>query len=118
MFLLLIGVLYFFDQNSDEIVFAGEQDNTYHMFKTDGINTPTQLTDNYSIRNPRWSPDGTMLIAKNSSGIVIVNSDGTNETLLTFEGVNEPRWNLSGDKIIFYKKQYPTFVRLGWYWEF
>jgi dipeptidyl aminopeptidase/acylaminoacyl peptidase len=57
---------------------------------------------------PQWSPAGTRLLFRRGSGIgtsniIIINRDGTNETNLTNNQVenSDPRWSRDGSRIVF-----------------
>lgn len=51
---------------------------------------------------PAFSPDGTKIAFSANGGIWVVNSDGTNPNLITFEGTDfHPSWSPDGTKIAF-----------------
>ena len=50
---------------------------------------------------PTYSPDGSQIAFSVNGGIWIVNNDGTNPNLITFEGDSQPSWSPDGTKIAF-----------------
>jgi Tol biopolymer transport system component/CxxC motif-containing protein (DUF1111 family) len=50
---------------------------------------------------PAFSPDGSKIAFSSSGGIWVVNSDGTNANLLSFDGDFQPSWSPDGTKIAF-----------------
>lgn len=51
---------------------------------------------------PAFSPDGTKIAFSANGGIWVVNNDGTNPNLITFEGTDfHPTWSPDGTKIAF-----------------
>jgi CxxC motif-containing protein (DUF1111 family) len=51
---------------------------------------------------PAFSPDGSKIAFSANGGIWVVNNDGTNPNLITFEGTDfHPSWSPDGTKIVF-----------------
>ena len=50
---------------------------------------------------PAYSPDATKIAFGVSGGIWVVNNDGTNPNLISFEGDSHPSWSPDGTKIAF-----------------
>ena len=50
---------------------------------------------------PTYSPDGSQIAFSVSGGIWVMNNDGTNPNLITFEGDSQPSWSPDGTKIAF-----------------
>ncbi len=51
---------------------------------------------------PAYSPDGSKIAFSANGGIWVVNNDGTNPNLITFEGTDfHPSWSPDGTKIVF-----------------
>jgi len=74
----------------------------------DGSQVETNLTNTACsrlFRDPNWSPSGAQLVlaADNPSHIIVMNSDGTAMTQLTFSSDPDfwPDWSPSGSKIVF-----------------
>ncbi len=67
----------------------------------------TQLTNDTSDRNPKWSPDGTKIVFSRYQGgdldILVMNADGSNPVTIAGSGTYEssPYWSPLGDKIVF-----------------
>ena len=68
-----------------------------------------QLTDGENDRRPLWSPDGSRityyqtrytLAGHESSGIYVMNADGTDQQLLSSSG-GDPAWSPNGDRIVY-----------------
>jgi Tol biopolymer transport system component len=65
-----------------------------------------QVTNSFCESNvdPTWSPDGTQIaFAKGGTALFRINADGTDQTQLTFNNLNEsePSWSPDGRKIAF-----------------
>ena len=64
------------------------------------INTdPNVPTTGHSF--PALSPDGSKIAFSANGGIWVVNNDGTNPNLISFEGDSQPAWSPDGTKIAF-----------------
>jgi len=64
------------------------------------LNTlPDVPTSGHSF--PAYSPDGTRIAFSANNGIWVVNNDGTNPNLISFDGDFEPSWSPDGTKIAF-----------------
>jgi len=64
------------------------------------INTdPNVPTTGHSF--PALSPDGSKIAFGANGGIWVVNNDGTNPNLISFEGDSQPAWSPDGTKIAF-----------------
>jgi CxxC motif-containing protein (DUF1111 family) len=50
---------------------------------------------------PAFSPDGSKIAFSANGGIWVVNNDGTNPNLISFEGDSTPAWSPDGTKIAF-----------------
>ena len=89
-----------------QVVFASKRDGNEEIYVmgSDGSN-PTRLTNNPAQDNgPRWSPDGTRIVFHRGNNIYVMNSDGTEETLLPTTGVI-PSWSPDGSKIVFHSSR-------------
>jgi Tol biopolymer transport system component len=70
-----------------------------YVMNSDGSGV-TRLTDNdVWDSDPNWSPDGTK-IAFESSGITVMNADGSGQTNINPDG-HDPDWSPDGEKIAF-----------------
>ena len=81
-----------------KIVFSRE--GVIHVMNADGTGV-TELTGG---REPSWSPDGTKIVFVGFDGsIVVMNPDGTEQTILAAIGVRgiAPSWSPDGTKIVF-----------------
>ena len=75
------------------------------VINADGTNEHRVTNNSTADTDPAWSPDGTKIVfTKGSSGIAVINADGTNETTLTTSGV-APAWSPDGTKIAFSRTQ-------------
>jgi Tol biopolymer transport system component len=108
--------------DGEKIAFDTDRDSTEENFDNDEIylmnsdgSGQTRLTDNdASDTNPSWSPDGEKIAFvsnrdeteenfEEGSEIYIMNSDGSEQTRLTDNDVNDydPSWSPDGEKIAF-----------------
>ena len=79
------GASTFWSPDGKKIVFASDRDGNRDVFvmNADGTN-PTNLTNNPAADDlPAWSPDGAKIaFTSDRGGIYVMNSDGSNQTLL------------------------------------
>jgi TolB protein len=91
-----------------KIVFTSNRDGNYDIFamNADG-SAQTNLTNNPADDElPDWSPDGTKIaFASEPGGIRVMNSDGSNPTLLHAGPNAFPKWSPDGEKIAFWNNE-------------
>jgi len=85
-----------------KIAFTSNREGNYNIYtiNPDGSDLK-QLTNNKSTWWPSWSPDGKKIAYSNNNNILIMNSDGTNQTYLT-DG-RMPTWSPDGEHIVYVK---------------
>lgn len=98
--------------DSSKIVFSSMIDSNSNLgtniytSNIDGSNL-TKLTKNGIFDEPSWSPNGSKIIFSgqdNSSygiGSFLINTDGSNFTLISKERIKNPSWSPDGSKILF-----------------
>jgi TolB protein len=73
-----------------------------YIVNTDGTGFK-QLTDDGKAVLPSWSPDGSKIVYSASSGVEVMNADGSGQTVLVKGTVTEPSWSPDGKWIAFTK---------------
>ena len=62
---------------------------------------PVLLEDSAGLRDPQWSPDGTLIAGEGDGGIRILRADGSGgEALDGAEGAFEPVWSPDGERLL------------------
>jgi Tol biopolymer transport system component len=79
------------------------------LMDTSGNNVVRLTINNFTDRDPSWSPDGSRIAwgsygggADTSSGIWTMNKDGTDQTRIASEG-GYPSWSPDGGQIVYYQ---------------
>ena len=85
--------------DGSQIAYSTYSYDRLHMVRPDGTMLPFTGTG----RSPNWSPDGSRLAYDRSGEIYVANADGTNETRITNNSVNDadPAWSPDGEQIAF-----------------
>ncbi|MDD3520222.1 MAG: hypothetical protein PHU65_03175 [Actinomycetota bacterium] len=98
--------------DKSKILFYSDMDGDYDIYVKDIDNyqdsKPVNITNNiYNDYMPRWSADGSRISYQSdesgSSGIYVINSDGTGKTAVTKDNFEnyDPIWSYPGDKLFF-----------------
>jgi WD40 repeat protein len=101
-----------FSRKGDKIVFVSSRDGNFEVYSMDqnGV-VETRLTNNTVFEaRPDFSPNGTRIVFERmvpedtglSKQVAVMNSDGTNDTVLTSAGANgNPAFSADGRRIVF-----------------
>jgi hypothetical protein len=83
------------------LLFASTRTGTSHLYqiKDDGSEL-TNLTPSTEVFDGDWSPDGSRIVLNASSGIRVMNADGSGSAALGVHG-EAPRWSPDGSRIAF-----------------
>lgn len=77
-------------------------DQEIYLMNVDGTGL-TQLTHNTRTdANPDWSPDGSKIAFASGSGILVMDANGADQTLLNADGT-KPSWSPDGQQIAFHR---------------
>jgi uncharacterized repeat protein (TIGR01451 family) len=90
--------------DGSKIAFASDRDGNYEIYvmNADGSGQTRLTTNAVQDLDPRWSPDGSKIAFWNNDGLVLMNSDGSNQVQLTSGGLDStPTWSPDGTKIGF-----------------
>jgi TolB protein len=82
--------------------------NGYNIFTRNPDGTdPTQLTFGGTNLYPRWSPDGTKIVYNQNPNLIIMDADGSNQTVVPLGTLyaTQPAWSPDGTKLVFYGKE-------------
>ena len=95
----------------DRIAFVSDRDEYEHIYTINADGTGlTQLTsDESDDSHPSWSPDGSKIVFSREGEIWIIDSDGSNETQITYDSIEwylDPVWSPDGEKIAFTRSLY------------
>jgi Tol biopolymer transport system component len=83
------------------LLFASTRSGTSHLYKIrDDGSELTNLTPSIEVFDGDWSPDGSKIVLNASSGIRVMNADGSGSVALGVHGEG-PRWSPDGSKIAF-----------------
>ena len=89
-------------EGKTKIAFTSNRDGNYNIYTINPDRSGLkQLTNNKSTWWPSWSPDGKKIAYSNNNEIWIMNSDGTNQTYLTYGRM--PAWSPDGEHIVYVK---------------
>jgi LPXTG-motif cell wall-anchored protein len=78
---------------------TGEKDEIYTI-NVDGTGEKALTNNNTSDNSPDWSPDGRRIVFQGSTGLMIMNANGTEQSPLPVSGTG-PAWSPDGKKITF-----------------
>lgn len=94
--------------DGSQIVFQSQLDADWKIYTTDAttLGTPVRLTQDQGINvDPNWPADGAKIaFSSDRSGrweVWTMNTDGSGQVQVTFDGGDEPKWSADGTKIIF-----------------
>ena len=65
--------------------------------------------ENNFYNSPKYSPGGFMIVFELNQNIWIINTDGSNQKQLTFDGAVQPSWSPDGSKIVYVKYNYKIY---------
>jgi hypothetical protein len=83
------------------LLFASNRSGTSHLYRIrDDGSELTNLTPSIAAFDGDWSPDGTKIVLNASSGIRVMNADGSGSIGVGVGG-EAPRWSPNGSKIVF-----------------
>jgi hypothetical protein len=83
------------------LLFASDRTGTSRLYRIqDDGSGLTNLTPSISAFDGDWSPDGSKIVVNASSGIRVMNADGSGSVGLGVTG-GGPRWSPDGSKIVF-----------------
>ena len=90
----------------NRIAFVSDRDGTYRIYLIEsngtGLKPLTKEVDPNA--HPSWSPDGSQLVYIKNNNFFVINTDGTNETMITsdaFEKKLYPVWSHDGTRIAY-----------------
>jgi WD40 repeat protein len=83
------------------LLFASTRTGTSHLYQVRGDGTGLEdLTPSLTAYDGDWSPDGSRIVLNASSGIKVMNADGSGVVSLGVDG-EFPRWSPDGSRIVF-----------------
>jgi Tol biopolymer transport system component len=83
------------------LLFASTRTGTSHLYQVrDDGSGLTDLTPSIEAFDGDWSPDGSKIVLNASSGIGVMNADGSGSVALGVAGEG-PRWSPDGSKVVF-----------------
>jgi TolB protein len=90
-----------YSPNGGKIAFESQRDGQSEIYVMNANGTgQTRLTHSGKNYAPKWSPDGSRIAFVSSSGISVMNADGSNLTLIA-ANASHPAWSPNGNKIAF-----------------
>ena len=95
----------------DRIAFVSDRDGYEHIYaiNADGTGLAQLTSDESDDLHPSWSPDGSKIVFSREGEIWIIDSDGSNETQITYDSIEwylDPVWSPDGEKIAFTRSLY------------
>ncbi|ETR73942.1 MAG: hypothetical protein OMM_00580 [Candidatus Magnetoglobus multicellularis str. Araruama] len=100
-----------FSTTDNRIAFVSDRNDNEHIYvvRSDGTGLLQLTFADTDDSHPSWSPDSSQIVFSRNNEIWVINADGSNETQITFESVEEnldPVWSPSGQRIAFTKSLY------------